>query len=295
MKLLVARKITMVLLSALLLGGLAVAQDQSNGGAAAGGIAPRSERQDGKPSILSKVGIDQRLDQQLPLDLAFTNEAGKPVRLGDYFGSKPVIVSLVYYQCPMLCNQVLDGLTSALGVLKFDAGKEFNIVTVSIDPTETPAMAAAKKEVFLHRYQRPTAAQGWAFLTGDQANIDQLAKAIGFHYAYDPKIKQFAHASGVVIATPTGRLSQYYYGIDYSPKDLRLGLIEASKNKIGTVVDQLILYCYHYDPATGHYGALAMRIMRLGGVLTVMVLGGFVIAMLRRESRAGTLRRGKSS
>ncbi|HEX6465702.1 MAG TPA: SCO family protein [Terriglobales bacterium] len=290
----VARKITATLFSAVLLGGLALAQELSQGGAA-GGIAPSAERQDQKPAILTKIGIDQRLNQQLPLDLTFRDEKGKTVRLGDSFGSKPVILSLVYYQCPMLCNQVLDGMTSALSVLKFDAGKEFNIVTVSIDPRETPEMAEKKKEVFIHRYQRPTASQGWSFLTGDQANIDRLAKAIGFHYVYDEKTKQYAHASGIVIATPDGHLAQYYYGIEYSPKDLRLGLIQASQNKIGTAVDQLILYCYHYDPTTGHYGAIAMRIMRLGGVLTLVVLGGFVITMLRRESNAGTLRRGKSS
>lgn len=260
---------------------------RSTGGGMAGGAGIQNQR----PSILSQVSIEQKLNEQLPLDLSFRDESGKTVRLGDYFGSKPVIVSLVYYRCPMLCDQVLNGLTSALGVLKFDVGKEFNVVTVSIDPRETPEMAAKKKEVYLHRYQRPTAAQGWPYLTGDQASIEKLAKAVGFHYVYDEKTQQFAHASGVVIATPEGRLAQYYYGIEYSPKDLRLGLVEASQNKIGTVVDQLILYCYHYDPETGHYGAIAMRIMRLGGILTVLLLGGFVVTMLRREAHAGTLRR----
>ena len=272
----------------------AVAQDPGSIGPSTGGLAPPA-RQDQKPQILQQVGIDQKLNTQLPLDLTFRDETGKTVRLGDYFGSKPVIVSLVYYRCPMLCEQVLNGMAAALNVLKFDAGKEFNIVTVSIDPTETPDIAAKKKEVFLHRYQRPTAAQGWAYLTGDQANIDQLAKAVGFRYVYDQRTKQYAHASGIVIATPQGRLAQYYYGIEYSPKDLRLGLIEASQNKIGTVVDQLILYCYHYDPETGHYGAIAMRMLRIGGVLTILLLGGFVITMFRREGQAGTLRRARHS
>lgn len=272
----------------------AIAQDPGSLGPATGGLAPAG-RQDQKPQIFQQVGIDQKLNTQLPLDLTFRDENGKIVRLGDYFGSKPVIVSLVYYRCPMLCEQVLNGMTAALNVLTFDVGKEFNIVTVSIDPTETPEMAAKKKEVFLHRYQRPTAAKGWAYLTGDQANIAELAKAVGFRYVYDQRTKQYAHASGIVVATPQGRLAQYYYGIEYSPKDLRLGLIEASQNKIGTVVDQLVLYCYHYDPETGHYGAIAMRMLRIGGTLTILLLGGFVITMLRRETQAGTLRRARHS
>jgi protein SCO1 len=279
-------------LAILLLSGFAGAQDPGSIGQPAAGMAPTA-RQDQKPRILEQVGIDQKLNTQLPLDLTFRDEHGKTVRLGDYFGSKPVIVSLVYYRCPMLCEQVLNGMTAALNVLRFDVGKEFNIVTVSIDPTETPEIAAKKKEIFLHRYQRPTADKGWAYLTGDQGNVEQLAKAIGFRYVYDERTKQYAHASGIVIATPEGRLAQYYYGIEYSPKDLRLGLIEASQNKIGTVVDQLLLYCYHYDPETGHYGAIAMRVMRIAGALTVVVLGGFVITMLRREAQAGTLRRAR--
>jgi protein SCO1 len=293
-KFLALHKIKVAALAILLLSGFAGAQDPGSIGSPAAGMAPTA-RQDQKPRILEQVGIDQKLNTQLPLDLTFRDEHGKTVRLGDYFGSKPVIVSLVYYRCPMLCEQVLNGMTAALNVLRFDVGKEFNIVTVSIDPTETPEIAAKKKEVFLHRYQRPTADKGWAYLTGDQGNIEQLAKAIGFRYVYDERTKQYAHASGIVIATPEGRLAQYYYGIEYSPKDLRLGLIEASQNKIGTVVDQLLLYCYHYDPETGHYGAIAMRVMRIAGALTVVVLGGFVITMLRREAQAGTLRRARHS
>jgi protein SCO1 len=293
MKLLRISKIKVVLFVMSLSSVLAGAQDPGSIGPADGLTPPA--RQDQKPQILQQVGIDQKLNTQLPLDLTFRDESGKTVRLGDYFGTKPVIVSLVYYRCPMLCEQVLNGMTAALNVLKFDVGKEFNIVTVSIDPTETPEMAAKKKEVFLHRYQRPTAAQGWAYLTGDQANISQLAKAVGFRYVYDERTKQYAHASGIMVATPQGRLAQYYYGIEYSPKDLRLGLIEASQNKIGTVVDQLVLYCYHYDPETGHYGAIVMRMLRIGGTLTMVLLGGLVITMLRRDTQAGTLRRARHS
>ncbi len=271
------------------------AQQQDSG--SVGGMQPTSggQRQDQRPLILQQVGIDQHLNQQLPLNLQFKDEYGKDVKLGDYFGTRPVILSLVYYKCPMLCTQVLNGLASSLGVLKFDAGREFDIVTVSIDPRETPDIAAKTKEVYLHRYQRPTSQQGWHFLTGKQDQIDQLAKAVGFRYVYDPRIQQYAHASGVQIATPDGRLSQYYYGIEYSPKDLRLGLIQASKNHIGTVVDQLILYCYHYDPTTGHYGAIAMRVMRLGGILTVLVLGGFILMMLRHDAHEGRSRTGRTS
>jgi protein SCO1/2 len=244
-----------------------------------------------RPQILSQVGIDQHLNQRLPLDLHFRDESGEEVRLGDYFGKRPVILSLVYYRCPMLCGEVLNGLTSTLNVVSFNLGSDYDIVTVSIDPRETPDVAAKMKAVYLRRYNRhtPAAEQGWHFLTGAQDQISQLATAVGFRYVYDPRIDQYAHASGIQLVTPDGRLSQYYYGIEYSPRDVRLGMIEASKNQIGTVVDQLILYCYHYDPTTGHYGAIVMRIVRLGGILTVLVLGGFIFTMVRRDVRAGKL------
>ncbi len=242
-----------------------------------------------KPAILDDVGIAQRLNQQIPLNLAFRDEAGKSVRLGDYFGQKPVILTLVYYECPMLCTQVLNGLTSTLGVLKFDVGKEFNVLTVSFDPRETPQLAAAKKRVYLNRYGRPGAAQGWHFLTGDKASIDALTKAVGFHYEWDPQAQQFAHATAIQVLTPDGHLAQYYYGVEYSPKDLRFGLIQASQNRIGTVVDQMLLYCYHYDPATGKYGAVVVNIMRVAGAVTLLVLGAFLFIMFRLEpkKRAG--------
>ena len=267
--------------------------------AGAAGLQPSSDGStpNQRPPILQQVGIDQHLNEQLPLNLHFRDEAGKEVTLGDYFNKRPVILSLVYYRCPMLCGEVLNGLTSSLNVVNFDLGRDFEVVSVSIDPHETPDDAAKMKEVYLRRYSRhsATSPQGWHFLTGNQDQIDQLAKAVGFRYVYDPRIKQYAHASGIQVVTPEGRLSQYYYGIEYSPKDLRLGLIEASKNHIGTVVDKLILYCYHYDPTTGHYGAIAMRVLRIGGIVTVLLLGGFIITMARRDVRAGRQNTGRTA
>src|SRR5207248_3268976 len=227
----------------------------------------------------------------------FRDEAGKVVRLGDYFGKRPVILSLVYYRCPMLCGEVLTGLTTSLNILSFNLGRDYDVVTVSIDPRETPDVAAKMKAVYLRRYikRNPEAPQGWHFLTGEQSQISELTKAVGFRYVYDPRIDQYAHASGIQVVTPDGRLSQYYYGIEYSPKDLRLGLIEASKNHIGTVVDKLILYCYHYDPTTGHYGAIAMRVLRISGIVTVLLLGGFIITMARRDARAGRQNTGRTA
>jgi len=251
-----------------------------------------------RPSILQQVGIDQHLNQQLPLDLRFRDEAGKEIRLGDFFNRRPVILSLVYYRCPMLCGEVLNGLTSAISVVSFDLGRDYDIVTVSIDPRETPADAAKMKEVYLRRYNRHadgSSRQGWHFLTGTEDQIKKLAAAVGFRYVYDARIDQYAHASGIEVVTPDGRLSQYYYGIEYSPKDLRLGLIEASKNRIGNLADAFVLYCYHYDPATGHYGAMIMRILRLTGIATVLLLGGFIFTMVRRDVRAGRLDSGRAA
>jgi protein SCO1/2 len=227
----------------------------------------------GLPVALRDVGIDQKLDQQLPLDLVFRDEFGQQVRLGQYFGKKPVVLALVYYDCPMLCTQVLNGMVTSFRVLPFQIGNEFDVVTVSFDPRETNALAASKKKVYvdyLPEKMRAGADNGWHFLTGDQANIDKLTEAVGFHYAWDEATKQFAHASAIMVATPHGKLSRYFYGIDYSARDLRLGLIESSADKIGSPVDQLLLYCYHYDPATGKYGAAVMRVMRVAGVITLL-------------------------
>jgi protein SCO1/2 len=238
----------------------------------------------GLPKALREVGIDQHLNEQLPLDLPFRDESGQTVKLGQYFGKRPVVISLVYYNCPMLCTQVLNGMNSAFRVLKFSPGAEFDVITVSFDSHETPQLAAEKKQLYVNALpvaKRASAMQGWHFLTGDDQNIKKLAETIGFRYYWDESTKQFAHASGIMVATPEGRLSQYYYGIEYSAKDLRLGLIEASANKIGTVVDQLMLYCFHYDPATGKYGAVVMNMVRLGGAITVVGIVGMLLILRR--------------
>jgi protein SCO1/2 len=240
-----------------------------------------------RPPGLKNVGIEQHLEEQIPPDLTFRDETGKAVRLGDYFGKKPVILNLVYYQCPMLCGEVLSGLESALRVLKFDVGKEFDVLTASFDPRETPDMAAKKKAEFLKRYGRPGAEAGWHFLTGPQESIDALTNAAGFQYQYDPKSGQFAHATAIAILTPEGKIAQYYYGVEYAPKDLRLGLIQASENKIGTLADQVLLYCYHYDSTTGKYGAIIARVLQLSGLVTVLALGILMTTLIRFGSRHG--------
>jgi len=243
--------------------------------------------EDARPPLLRSVGIDQRLDAQLPLDLALRDETGRIVPLREYLGRKPVILTLVYYRCPMLCTQVLNGLVASLKVLPFDVGNQFDVLTVSFDPRETPALAAAKKAATLERYPRPGAAQGWHFLTGDETSLARLTAAVGFRYAYDPALGQYAHASAIVVLTPEGRISRYFYGVEYSPRDLRLGLVEASANRIGSPIDQVLLFCYHYDPATGKYGALVMNLVRAGGAVTVLVLGTLLVLMRRRDPSRG--------
>src|SRR5688572_8963491 len=235
------------------------------------------------PAVLQKVAFEQRLNEPLPLDLPFKDENGVAVKLGDYFGRKPVVLAFVYYECPMLCTQVLNGLESALRVLNESVGKEFDVVTVSFDPKETPVLALGKKKAYLERYKRPEAEQGWHFLTGEQSSIDALTRAAGFNYSWDEASHQFAHASGIVVTTPAGRVSRYFFGIDYSPRDVKFALIESSNEKIGTLADRLLLYCYHYDPTTGNYGFVAMRAVRIGGALTIVALVGFVFVSLRRE------------
>ena len=236
------------------------------------------------PNALTKVSFEQRLNEQLPLDLPFKDESGRDVKLGDYFGRKPVVLTFVYYECPMLCTEVLNGLESALRVLNETVGKEFDVVTVSFDPKETPVLAAGKKKAYLERYKRPEAEQGWHFLTGSQASIDALTQAAGFNFAWDEASHQFAHSSGIVIATPQGKLSRYFFGVDYSPRDVKFALIESSNEKIGSLADKLLLYCYHYDPAAGNYGFVAMRAVRIGGAVTILALVGFVFVSLRREA-----------
>jgi protein SCO1 len=235
------------------------------------------------PAPLREIGFDQNLDQPLPLDTPLVDESGTTVRLGSYFGARPVILLFAYYECPMLCTQVINGLASALATLSLAPGADFEIVTVSFDPRDTAATAAAKKATYLERYKRPGADRAWHFLTGSPASIAQLTKAAGFRYAWDEQTQQFAHPTGVIVVTPDGRPSRYLFGIDYGPRDLRLALVEASGGKVGTPVDALVLYCYHYNPMTGRYGLVIMRAMRIAGGLTVLALGSFIFIMLRRD------------
>ncbi len=242
----------------------------------------------GSPPILQRVDFEQRLGTQVPLDLPFRDETGRTVRLGDYFQGKPVVLTLSYYECPMLCTLVLNGLTSALRALRFDLGKEFVAVNVSFNPRETPELAAAKKATYLKEYRRPGSEAGWHFLTGDEESIRRLTEAVGFQYAWDERNQQYAHATGLVVLTPGGQIARYFYGVEFSPRDLRFALIEAAQGKIGSPVDKLLLYCFHYDPSTGRYSALALNSIRIGGVLTVAALISFIVVMLRRERRAAT-------
>jgi protein SCO1 len=239
-----------------------------------------------RPPYLENVGIEQHLDGQVPADLSFVDDTGRAVKLGDYFGTKPLILNLVYYNCPMLCGEALAGLTGALRLVKFDVGNQFDVVTVSFNPNETPAIAAAKKKDYLGRYGRPGAASGWHFLTGPPESINALTKAVGFQYQYDPRINQYAHATAIMVLTPQGRISRYFYGVDFPPKDLRMGLVEASQGKIGNAVDAVLLYCYHYDPATGKYGAIVTNILRLGAGVTIVLLGGLLLILFRLEKAA---------
>lgn len=238
------------------------------------------------PPNLSDVSIHQQLNHPIPLDAQFKDDTGKTIKLGDYFGhGRPVILNLVYYECPMLCGEALNGLTATLRMLKLNVGDDFDVVTLSFDTREGPELAHKKKQAYIERYGRPGAAQGWHFLTGDQQNVKAVADAVGFHYKWDEKSQQWAHATAIMIVTPDGRLAQYYYGVEYPPKDVRLGLVQASQNKIGNLVDEVLLYCYHYDPRTGRYGAVIMNIMRLAGVVTMTLLGGFLIVMFRKDRK----------
>jgi protein SCO1/2 len=239
-----------------------------------------------RPELLKEVGVDQKLNDEIPLNLAFRDEHGRPVELAQFFGSKPVILTLVYYNCPMLCTQVLNGLDRSLEVLPLEIGKDFNVVTVSIDPTDRPVVAEAKQAMYAGMYRRPGAQHGWHFLTGDEPQIKQLADSVGFRYAYDPDSKQYAHASAIMLLTPAGKISRYFYGVSYPERDLRLGLVEASQGKIGSPVDAVLLFCYHYDPHTGKYGLLISRVLQLGGILTVLVGGIFLIFLFRGEHYA---------
>jgi protein SCO1/2 len=237
--------------------------------------------------LLDKVYVHQRLNAQIPLDGVFRDETGATVKLGDYFGKRPVILAIVYYSCPMLCSEELNGLVGALEMVKFRPGKDFDIVAVSIDPTEGPALAAKKKAMYVKRYDHPESAPGWHFLTGQQPAINALASAVGFGYARVPgpdgHLSQFAHASSIQILTPEGKLAQYYMGVEYSPKDLQLGLVEASHHKIGSPVDNILTYCYRYDPELNKHSLVVARVVQLGGILTMLGLGGFMVVNFRRD------------
>jgi protein SCO1/2 len=238
------------------------------------------------PSVGADIGIVQHLNQQVPLDLTFRDDTGKKVQLADLMNNgRPVILSLVYYECPMLCTQVLNGLLRSMRVMSFDVGTEFDVITVSIDPGETSALARAKKNEYVGRYRREGAAAGWHFLTGEADQIERLAETVGFRYEYDEETDMYVHASGVMLLTPEGRLARYFYGIEYSPKDMRLGLVEASENRIGSPVDQVLLLCFQYDPTTGKYGLVIMNSIRLAGGATVVLLVLLIVGMIRRDRR----------
>jgi protein SCO1/2 len=245
------------------------------------GFAPRLSAGDDVPKALQGVAFDQRLNEQISLDLEFVDDTGRPVRLREFFNGKPVILVLAYYQCPRLCTMVLNGLVQGMLEMPFDAGKQFNVLTVSFDPREDWRLAASKKEAYLRRYGRPGAEQGWHFLTGQEDQIRQLTDAVGFRYRFDSQQNQFIHASGIMILTPQGKLSRYFYDIQYPGRDLRLGLVEASQNRIGSPVDQILLYCLHYDASVGKYSANIMNIVRLLGVATMLCIGGFVFVLWR--------------
>lgn len=241
------------------------------------------------PAGLQGVGIEQKLDQLVPLNLTFRDEASRPLPLSTFFHGKPVLLALVYYRCPMLCTQILNGVVSSLKAVSFNPGQDFEVVSVSFDPKDTAELAAEKKASYLKRYGRANTANGFHFLTGDEASIKALTDAVGFHYRYDPVTDQFAHASGIMILTPEGRLSRYFYGVEYAPRDVRLGLVEASANKIGTPVDEILLFCFHYDPATGKYGVIAVNTLRVAGAGFVLICGGFLLLAFRREHRVARM------
>jgi protein SCO1/2 len=254
-------------------------------GALVFGLMRRTEAESALPQILKGVGFDQKLNESIPLDVSFRDETGREVKLADYFDGKPVVLAMAYFRCPMLCTQVLNGLVEGLRETNLAMGKDYRVLTVSFDPSDSPKMAAAKRKNYIRAYGDPEAAQDWHFLTGPQASIERLAHAIGFRYAYDPLSDQYAHVAGIVVLTPAGRISRYFYDVHYSGRDLRLGLVEASQNHIGTAIDQVLLFCFHYDPTAGRYGAAIMNFVRVGGVLTVITLILFFYGLRRGERR----------
>ena len=249
------------------------------------GAVSANAQQATTPAILQKVGITQNLNERIPPDLMFRDETGKPVRIGDFFGQKPIVLSLVYFDCPALCTEVLNGELRTMQAISLDLGKDFEAVTVSFEPKDTPALAKAKRDVYAGQYGRSGAVDHWHFLTGAQQSIDALTNAVGFHYAYDSSIRQYAHAAAILVLTPDGRIDRYFYGVTYPARDVRLGLVEASEGKIGTVTDHALLYCYQYDPMTGKYGLVVMNVLRAAGGLTVLILGFFMLMMFLRDRK----------
>lgn len=252
---------------------------------------PSQSSASGLPDALKTIGIEQKLGDQLPLDTEVTAEDGRTIRLGSLFESgRPVLLAFVYYECPMLCNEVLNGLTGSLKGISLDAGKDFDVIALSFDASENgkPELASNKKAAYMERYGRPGSEKGWHFLTASQASIDAVTQAAGFSYRWDEKSNQFAHAGGVIVVTPQGKLSRYFYGIDYSPRDLKLSMIESADNKVGSAADQMLLYCYHYDPATGKYGLAILSVIRLGAVLTLLGMGAMGFVFWRRSKRVNS-------
>lgn len=249
---------------------------------------PSQMSSNGLPEALQSIGIEQKLGDKLPMDVELKDEDGRAVKLGDYFSKgKPVIIAFVYYECPMLCNQVLNGLTGSLKGINFDAGKDFDVLAISFDARENdkPELAKNKKAGYVERYGRQGSENGWHFLTGSQASIDQVTKAAGFSYKWDEKSNQFAHAGGIMITTPDGKLARYLYGIDYAPKDLKFGLMESAESRVGNPAEQLLLYCYHYDPSTGKYGLAILNVIRLGAIATLIGMGAMALVFWRRNKR----------
>ncbi len=249
---------------------------------------PSQTTSSGLPKALKEVGIEQKLGEQVPFDAEFKDENGQTVKLGQYFGrEKPVIIALVYFECPMLCNEVLNGLTGSLKGISFDAGNEFDVVAISFDPRENdvPELAKNKKESYLKRYGRENTADGWHFLTGTPEQIEKVTNAVGFKYYWDEKTEQFAHAGGIMVATPDGKLARYFYGIDYAPKDLKFGIMEASEGRVGNPAEQLFLYCYHYDPSTGNYGLAILRVLRIAAIITILGIGGMLFVFWRYKKK----------
>lgn len=244
---------------------------------------PVMQNPSGNPAVMKNIGIDQKLDGQIPLDVAFRDEKGAVVPLRQFFGKRPVILTLVYYQCPMLCTFILDGVLNTAKRIPFEIGKDYDVVTVSIDPSEKPILAESKHTMYAGLYGREGAVTGWHFLTGDEASIKQLANSVGFRYVYDKDSQQFGHASGIMVLTPQGRVSRYFYGINYSPRDVRFALMDASGGRIGSPVDEIILTCFHYDPTTGKYGLVISRVIRLAGLATLLLIGGMVLVLRRKE------------